>query len=396
MIDTDRFCARLIARGFTSATGVPCSYFTGPIERLSRDNRYVPAANEGAALAIAAGAALGGSRVAVFAQNSGLGNLINPLTSLLMTYDIPVLAFVSLRGWPDPSQDEPQHAVMGRATSRMLDALGVAWWLLTATTTDLDRVLDEAERELARGRPAFVLVEKGAITGIGTGGAGSEAAPGGPGAGEVDDGRAACTRAEVLRAIRPELRDLPIISTTGYTSRELFALGDADTHFYMQGSMGHATALGLGLARTGPATRPVIVLDGDGAALMHLGTMSTVGFSAPANLVHVLFDNGAYESTGAQATTSAATDFVGIGLACGYRSALACARPEDARSALRVMLSTPGPHLLVVRVAPAGAGATAPARATSAVSAPRIYRRLRARLATDGPDDGETPCARPS
>ncbi len=376
MINADRFCSRLIARGFTSATGVPCSYFAGPIEWLSRDKRYVPAANEGAALAIAAGAALAGSRTAVFAQNSGLGNLINPLASLQMTYDIPVLAFVSLRGWPDPSQDEPQHAVMGQATGRLLDALGAARWLLTAAASDLDGILDEAERELARGRPAFVLVEKGAITGVVEGGEGGLPAR--------------CTRAQVLRAILPDLRDLPIISTTGYTSRELFTLGDADNHFYMQGSMGHAAALGLGLSRTLSDAQPVVVLDGDGAALMHLGTMSTIGFTAQANLVHVLFDNGSYESTGSQATTSPMTDFIQIGLACGYRCARECSELGDVRSALRMMLSTPGPHLLVVRVA-SGRG-TAPPRATSAMSAPEMHRRFRAWVSSRA----EKPCARPT
>jgi phosphonopyruvate decarboxylase len=374
VIDAGRFCSRLIERGFTGATGVPCSYFAGPIEWLSREERYVPAANEGAALAIAAGAALAGSRTAVLAQNSGLGNLINPLTSLQMTYDIPVLAFVSLRGWPDPSRDEPQHAVMGQATARLLDAIGAARWLLTAAATDLDGILDEAERELARGRPAFVLVEKGAVTGEGRGPQG--------------DPPARCTRDQVLRAILPDLRDLPIISTTGYTSRELFALGDADNHFYMQGSMGHAAAVGLGLSRALPGERPVVVLDGDGAALMHLGTMSTIGSTAPANLVHVLFDNGSYESTGAQATTSATTEFVRIGLACGYRRALECSQLGDVRSALREMLSTPGPHLLVVRVA--SGGPTAPPRATSAMSAPQMHRRFRSWVSSHA----DRPCAR--
>ncbi|CAJ65001.1 putative phosphonopyruvate decarboxylase [Frankia alni ACN14a] len=373
----------MIAHGFSSATGVPCSYFAGPIEWLSRDKRYVPAANEGAALAIAAGAALAGSRTAVFAQNSGLGNLINPLASLQMTYDIPVLAFVSLRGWPDPSQDEPQHAVMGQATARLLDALGAARWLLTAAASDLDGILDEAERELARGRPAFVLVEKGAIAGVVEGGEGGEGGAGGAG-----DLPPLCTRAQVLRAILPDLGDLPIISTTGYTSRELFALGDADNHFYMQGSMGHAAAIGLGLSHTLSDAQPVVVLDGDGAALMHLGTMSTIGFTAPANMVHVLFDNGSYESTGSQATTSPMTDFTQIGLACGYRQARECSELGEVQSALRLMLSTPGPHLLVVRVA-SGRG-TAPPRATSAMSAPEMHRRFRSWVSSHA----EKPCSR--
>ncbi len=374
MIDADRFCTQLIAHGFTSATGVPCSYLAGPIEWLSREERYVPAANEGTALAIAAGAALAGSRTAVFAQNSGLGNLINPLASLQMTYDIATLVFVSLRGWPDPSQDEPQHALMGQVTGRLLDALGAARWLLTAEANDLDGILDEAEGELAHGRPAFVLVEKGAIGGVVKG--------------ENGDLPVCETRAGVLRAIQPDLRELPIISTTGYTSRELFSMRDADNHFYMQGSMGHAVAIGLGLSRTLSDAQPVVVLDGDGAALMHLGTMSTIGSTAPANLVHILFDNGSYESTGSQATSSSTTDFVQIGLACGYRTARECSEVPDVRSALRMMLATPGPHLLVVRVA--SSHGTAPPRATSAMSAPEIHRRFRTWVSSRA----EEPCPR--
>lgn len=366
MIAADEFCARLIARGFTAATGVPCSYFAGPIEWFSREGRYVPAANEGAALALAAGASLGGVRTVVFAQNSGLGNLINPLASLHMTYDIPALVFVSLRGWPDPSQDEPQHAVMGRSTEELLDTLGAPRWLLSATDGDLDGILDAAEREMSRGRTAFVLVGKGAIGGAVGGGGATLPARG--------------TRTQVLRAILPDLADVPIISTTGYTSRDLFALGDADNRFYMQGSMGHALAIGLGLSRTLPEEQRVVVLDGDGAALMHLGTMSTIGSAGPANLVHILFDNNSYESTGSQATTSSLTNFVEVGLGCGYRTARECSEIEEVRAALSGMLTTPGPHLLVVGVTP-GSGTPSP-RATSASSAPEIHRRFRTWVST--------------
>ncbi|SNQ51637.1 Phosphonopyruvate decarboxylase [Frankia canadensis] len=378
-MDAERFCAVLRTRGFTAATGVPCSYLAGPIEVYSRAGRYVPAANEGAALGIAAGGALAGTRVAVFAQNSGLGNMVNPLASLLMTYDLPVLAFVSLRGWPDPAGDEPQHAVMGGATAGLLDALGAAWWLLRRGADGLDTILDETEHELARGRPAFVLVEKGAV------GSALPIAPvpvpvPAPAPAPAGEASRAPSRLEVLRALLPELRGLPVVATTGYTSRELFALGDAANHFYMQGSMGHAAAVALGLAWTAPAGRPVVVLDGDGAALMHLGTMSTIGATAPPNLVHVVFDNGTYASTGAQATTSPTTDLAAVALACGYRAVRGCARPEDAHSELRGMLARPGPHLLVVRVA-ATDGGTAPPRATSAVSAPDLHRRFHAWLA---------------
>ncbi|MGE7385278.1 phosphonopyruvate decarboxylase [Streptomyces sp. NPDC004126] len=355
MIATDDFCDSLAARGIDLVSGVPCSHFAGPIVRLTREGRYVAAANEGAALAIAGGAAAAGRRSAVIAQNSGLGNLINPLTSLHMTYGIPTLVFMSLRGWPDPGQDEPQHAVMGVSTHALLDAVGVPHVTVRAGETGLERALDAAEPELRRGRAVFVLTEKGAVAGCRT-----STPPG-----------ARLTRIDALQAMLPLLDRVPLISTTGYTSRELYAVTASKSHFYMQGSMGHAGAFGLGVALSRPADAgPVVVLDGDGAALMHLGTFSTVGATAPRQLVHVVFDNGAYESTGAQLTTSATTDFAAVALATGYVSARTCTTAGETADALAAALASAGPHLVVVRVG--SDGSEAPPRATSAMTAQDI------------------------
>ncbi|MDX3458198.1 phosphonopyruvate decarboxylase [Streptomyces sp. ME02-8801-2C] len=364
MISSDQFCDVLEDQDVGFVSGVPCSYFSGPIERLSAQGVYVPAASEGAALTMAAGAALRGVRTAVIAQNSGLGNMINPLTSLLLTYRIPTLVFMSLRGWPDPADDEPQHAVMGSATHALLDALGVAHWTLYQDSTDLGGILAEAEKELAQGRPAFVLVQKGAV--------GKRSAP------PQQGGAGRLTRAEALPLLLSKFSGLPVVSTTGYTSRELFAAGDADSHFYMQGSMGHASALGLGVA-LGAAHQdggagPVVVLDGDGAALMHLGTMSTIGSRAPIGLVHVLFDNGTYESTGAQPTTSGTVDFAAVARGLGYASARVCRTREEIEEGAEMMLRTTGPHFMVVPVGPID-GAV-PNRATSSISAPALHARF--------------------
>jgi phosphonopyruvate decarboxylase len=381
VIHADRFCDELAERRVDFVAGVPCSFFSAPIERLTREGRYVPAANEGSALALAAGAVVAGTRGAVFAQNSGLGNLVNPLTSLAMTYGIPVLMFISLRGWPDPSRDEPQHAVMGATTHGLLDTLGVRSWTLRAAETSLAPLLDEAERELAAGRPAALLVEKGAVETC------KPRAVSG-------QGERRPTRAEALAEVIPLLRGLPVVSTTGYTSRELFAHGDADTQFYMQGSMGHAAAFGLGLAARRAARDPVVVLDGDGAALMHLGAMSTIGAAAPVALLHIIFDNNAYESTGAQPTTSSTVDFAGLGRALGYASARSCANVDALREAVVNARDGGGPHLIVVPVA--RMSGAAPARATSAVAAPDIHARFTKALGAlppwarmlDYPDDG--------
>ncbi|MFI6649049.1 phosphonopyruvate decarboxylase [Streptomyces sp. NPDC050529] len=366
MISNENFCATLAERGIDFVAGVPCSYFSGPIERLTREGRYLAASNEGAALAAAAGAAVEGRRSAVIAQNSGLGNLVNPLTSLTETYGIPVVVFMSLRGWPDPMQDEPQHAVMGTSTHQILDAVGVPHVTMPATATDLGSVLDEAEVFLAARKSVFVLAQKGAVEQHRASGAAPEAA--------------GLRRVDVLRAVEPLLEGAAVVSTTGYTSRELFGVTGSKSHFYMQGSMGHAAAFGLGVALRSPHV-PVVVLDGDGAAIMHLGTMSSVGAAAPANFVHLVFDNGSYESTGGQATTSRSTDFAGVARAAGYASARLCCTVGEVMDALGAALRGAGPHLVVARVESGGVSAFS--RATAAMSTSDIREGFAERLRSE-------------
>lgn len=335
MISADVFCSELEMRGFTTASGVPCSFFGGPIAYLSRTpGRYVPAANEGGALATAAGVALAGGRSYVMLQNSGLGNLINPLTSLVMTYRIPVLTFVSLRGWPDPAQDEPQHEVMGTITRPFLEMLGLPHWILRADADQetFAEILTAAEQAVSKGEAPFLLVEKGAVGKCEVAAAEADE--------RLDSGA-------VVRLVTELADDAPVIATTGYTGRELFGIDDRPRNFYMQGSMGHASSIALGVALTKP-DKTVVVLDGDGAALMHLGTLSVIGDQAPANLLHVVLDNGIHESTGGQMTTSGRTRLEDVAAAAGYRSAVRCHALADVREHFTAAQSAPGPHLLVV------------------------------------------------
>lgn len=357
MVSAEEFCRSLDEHGFTGCVGVPCSYFSGPTALLGP--RYVAAADEGAALAMAAGSALAGSRTGVLIQNSGFGNLVNPLTSLVLPYRIGVVVFMSLRGWPNPAGDEPQHAVMGTSSHRLLDVLGVPHWTVF---DDLDSVLGAAVLAASAGSPAFVLVPKGVV--------GTVAFGGGGGTG--------LTRADAVKAVVASVPPrAAIVSTTGYASRELCAAGDRPGNFYMQGSMGHAPAIALGAALSAP-DRPVVVLDGDGALLMHLGTMSTIGAVAPENLVHVVLDNGSYESTGAQPTTARSTDFAAVARATGYRTVVTCASAAELSTALSGLSGTPGPQMVVVSttVQPD----VTPPRVTSAVPptdlAPRFTRWL--------------------
>lgn len=363
MIDPTAFCAELFKRGYRFFAGVPCSYLDGPISLLAkRGGSYVPAANEGAAMAMVAGARLAGTRGAVFMQNSGLGNTVNPITSLLRPYGIPVPAFVTLRGWPNPALDEPQHAVMGRATMGILNACGVTHWVLEPDHRALCDVLSHMVEMESRSQPCCVLVPKGTV-------------------GPVDStdrpDPVPWSRTDALRAVLPHLSSTVVFSTTGYISRELCAMSDRAEHFYMQGSMGHVLSLALGAALQA-TDRQVVALDGDGAALMHLGSMSTVGAQRPPNLIHILIDNGGYDSTGGQPTTSSTVDWAALAIAVGYRHARTCTSPAEVDQALTDAAARPGPHLVTIRVSLA-AGAVPP-RVTGAISPFQLRARFESRL----------------
>jgi phosphonopyruvate decarboxylase len=365
MIPAARFIDALEERSYRYFTGVPCSYLGGVIDGLGE--RYTPAANEGSALAMAAAATLAGRPAAVLLQNSGLGNLVNPLTSLAIPYRIPVLLVVSMRGWPDPATDEVQHSVMGPATPRILDACGVEYRALDPDPALLDRTLSELAPSLASA-PAALLVPRGAIEG-----APKAAATHPP-----------LTTADVIRVLAGHLDRYVVFSTTGYISRQLFAARDLPTNFYMQGAMGHAMAMGTAAAAT--LDRQVLVLDGDGAAIMHMGSMATIGAVRPPNLVHVIIDNNAYESTGGQPSISGGLDWERLGTATGYLTSRFCRSAQEAEQALSGVADRPGPHLIVVSVGVSTQ--QAPPRATGTLSAPQISDRIRDALGGHAYSDG--------
>ncbi|GGK72774.1 phosphonopyruvate decarboxylase [Mangrovihabitans endophyticus] len=365
MITAQGMLDTLTDHGHALVTGVPCSYFAGPLRLLDRGvgPRYIPAVNEGSAIAIAAGAQLGAELPVVLAQNSGFGNMINPLTSLVLPYRVPMTVMVSMRGWPTASAGEPQHHWMGRTVPGWLDSLDVSHWMLTADGPSLSDLLGRARPVLDDGQPAFILVAKGAI-------ADDAPAPEAP-----SDARP--TRDEVVTALLAEVGDAHVLSTTGYLSRSLFNHGDRARNFYMQGSMGHVSGIALGAALARPESR-FVVLDGDGAVLMHMGVMATVGANAPSNLTHVVFDNGVYDSTGGQRTGCSHTDFASAAIACGYRDARTVETIDALRGALRSALAASGPIAIVVRGA---AGGTAGERASNNLPVAEIGARFRDSLA---------------
>jgi len=350
MIAGDRVFDAFRAGGVSLVTGVPCSYLNGVIGAAiaAPGARYLVATSEGEAVGIAIGTWLGGGAPLVLAQNSGLGNMVNPLSSLAHPCRTPFPILCSWRGHPD-TPDEPQHELMGAIAPRLLALLQIESATLPRREAELESLVERAHETMARRQlPFCVLVEPGSIRDAPVG----EPEPPPRLRGRLFrlGGGRTLARIEGIERVLAADGEAAIVATTGKTGRELSTLGDRRQHFYQVGAMGCASAVGLGVAlRT---TKRVVVLDGDGAALMKLGNMATVGAAAAANLVHVLLDNGVHDSTGGQRTSAATVSFADVAIACGYRSAVSCAEPRDFEDALASTSGEDGPHLVHVRIKP--------------------------------------------
>lgn len=351
MIQADDFLERVRRRGFDFWTGVPCSFLTALINRTisSPDVTYVGATSEGEAVGIAAGAWLAGRRPIVMCQNSGLGNAVNPLTSLNFPFKIPMLLIVTWRGQPG-IKDEPQHELMGRVTGDLLDAIEIPHALFPASVDEIDAALDRAEASMnERSLPYALIMQKDSVADESLEAKAVVAGAGGPRA-DLRTHASLATRYEALKLVQENAPEKSIIvATTGKSGRELFTLGDRPQQIYLVGSMGCASAVGLGLALN--ISHPVIVLDGDGAALMKMGNVATIGAFAPKNLVHVVLDNGVHDSTGGQSTVSPGVDFAGIAQNCGYARSCVADSLQGFATSFAESLATPGPHMLHWRIA---------------------------------------------
>jgi phosphonopyruvate decarboxylase len=352
MIEATSFLDAAAGIGVGFYTGVPCSFLTPLINRTASDRtlRYVGAASEGEAVAIAAGAWLAGRETAVMCQNSGLGNAVNPLTSLNAPFRIPTLLIVTWRGQPG-LHDEPQHELMGRITQSLLDVIEVPHRRFPDDPDLLGPVLREARATMDRTSLPFALVlEKGSIR--------DEPLDEPPRPPitlgqrlDLREGGGRPTRLALLEALLTAIPDeVPIVVTTGKAGRELFTLADREQHIYQVGSMGCASPMGLGVAMT--TGRRTVVLDGDGAALMKLGSMATIGACQPSGLLHVLLDNGVHDSTGGQMTASPSVDFAAVALACGYRHAFTCDSAAGFAEAFRRAMAADGPVLVHALIQP--------------------------------------------
>lgn len=329
MIQAKSFCDAAKAAGYSLYAGVPCSYVKPFINYVidSPDLTYIGATNEGDAVAIGTGAELAGKRAIVMMQNSGLGNAVSPLTSLNAVFRIPVLLIVTLRGEPGGPHDEPQHELMGAITTQMLETMKVAWDWFPMEEAEIGPAIEKAVAHMDKnGLPFCLVMKKDSVAphkltskpAVRPQGAARTKPP-------VDASPAATTaerpsREEALRAIqRAASPEDIVIATTGFTGRELYACDDRPNQLYVVGSMGCASSIGLGMAWARPDRR-VIVIDGDGAMLMRLGALATLAYEQPSNLLHVLLDNEAHESTGGQSTVSHSMDLAGVAFSCGYEN----------------------------------------------------------------------------
>lgn len=344
--------AALRATGYNFFTGVPCSFLTPLLNSVLGEPavQYVGATSEGEAVAIASGAWLAGRKTMVMCQNSGLGNAVNPIVSLCHPFRIPFLLIVTWRGQPG-LHDEPQHAVMGEITQSLLDTIRVPHAPFPRDPKEWPAVLTVADRHFSRERLPFALVLEDGTLG--------EEALGLPTKLVISTGQivdlvkqgARPSRVAVLeRVLASAPMDSAIIATTGKCGRELFTLSDRDEHFYQVGSMGCASAIGLGVALN--TKRRVIVLDGDGAALMKLGNLATIGAMKPENLVHIVLDNGTHDSTGGQPTVSAGVNFAAVASSCAYPNTWSCDDLDGFDTAFGAALRERGPSLIHTRILP--------------------------------------------
>lgn len=301
-------------------TGVPDSQLKALCNYLMNTygidpKHHIIAANEGNCTALAAGYHFATGKVpVVYMQNSGEGNIINPVASLLndKVYAIPMIFVIGWRGEPG-IHDEPQHIYQGEVTIKLLDDMDIASFVIGKETTveDLKTAMEGFQAVLAQGKDVAFVIRKGALT--------------------YDEkvkyeNSNTMVREEIIKHIVAVSGEDPIVSTTGKASRELFEtrVANEQSHkydFLTVGSMGHSSSIALGVALNKPNTK-IWCVDGDGAVLMHMGSMAVLGSNNPSNLVHVVINNGAHETVGGMPTVASNLDLVAIAKACGYPNAV--------------------------------------------------------------------------
>jgi phosphonopyruvate decarboxylase len=348
MIDAADMVADLIRRGFGPFVGVPCSLLAPLFSDLAGRGAMLMATEEGEAIGLAAGMWLAGAKPVVLMQNAGFLNALNPLLSLHAVFELPLLLVLSHRGKPG-TEDAPEHEHSGRLTLPLLDLAGITHEtvsaedgdMLVATTGRAAEAVDSGGRHallVARGtfreqaaadpiRPRSLPVSEKGLPGPRSG--------------------RRIRRGAILATLFARLPDAVFVASTGFIAREAVA-ASARTRacvFPVIGSMGCAGPVGLGLALSAPQRR-VVVLDGDGALLMKLGALATVASHAPTNLLHVVFNDGVYASTGGQANAAGLVSLARLAHAARYATSVRAETVADLEAALSAAADVAGPHMV--------------------------------------------------
>ncbi len=352
MIAPSEFCDVLQQQGIDFYCGVPDSLLKNLCEHIDEQmpaSSHIITANEGNAIAMASGYHLSTGKAAmVYMQNSGMGNTVNPLTSLAdpEVYSIPMLMVIGWRAEPGV-KDEPQHVKQGAISTQLLDVLDIPYIVLDKSSS-LDELPDLIAQMYAQNRPVAVLVKKSVFTKSTNESSHDEASV---------SSEKLMLREQALSIVLSAIpKDALIISTTGKTSRELFELrkaqGDVCADFLTVGAMGHASSIAMGAALGSPE-RQVVVIDGDGALLMHMGAMPIIGAHKVKNLLHVLLNNGCHESVGGQATVAQTLDIPNIAISCAYANAMKVSTAAEIQAGIDQYVGVKsGPNLLEISVKP--------------------------------------------
>ena len=344
MIRPEYFIEKLRENGIDCFAGVPdsllkniCAYITDHCDA----QHNIIAANEGAAVGIAAGHYLAtGQAACVYMQNSGEGNIINPIASLTDSevYNIPVLLLIGWRGRPGV-HDEPQHVKQGKVTTGLLNTMGINFDVLSKEEDKAEKQIAKAIRALQNKEVYALVIEKDTFEDYTLQ--------------NVENNNLTMSREEAIQAVAAALGEKDcIVSTTGMISRELFEYRTKmdqghERDFLTVGSMGHASQIALGIALE-KQERRIWCFDGDGATIMHMGSMAILASKAPKNYIHVVFNNGAHDSVGGQPTVGLKIDLPAVAKAVGYKATVTVDNKEDLVAALKNLAE--GPVLIEVKV----------------------------------------------
>ncbi|WP_160687311.1 phosphonopyruvate decarboxylase [Clostridium sp. C2-6-12] len=351
MIEVKSFYEELAANEIDFFTGVPDSLlksFCAYIKDNVSDNKNIVSANEGNAVALAAGYYLATGKCGlVYMQNSGIGNALNPLVSLAdkLVYSIPMLLLIGWRGEPD-KKDEPQHKKQGLITLELLDTMGIAYEVLEekVDNNEMKRKVKKANEYMEKNKEPYALViKKGTFADYTLK--------------NINILDFDMTREEAIEILLSKIGEESIIvSTTGMASRELYELREKrkENHskdFLTVGSMGHASQIALGIALN-KKDKDIYCIDGDGAMIMHLGGMAIIGNQEPKNFKHILINNGAHDSVGGQETVGLKLDTVGLAMACGYKICNSCSTKKGLLKYLDEIINSKESSFLEIKVKP--------------------------------------------